>query len=172
MTWTPAQETQLRELAESGMSSSKIGVELHYSRNAIIGKMRRMGLKSSYKPIQLGRKNDFFVERRINRRGAVERRRAQKIVETAKSRALATIWQDPDAKLELTELPVMRPAECRCSLMQLTDDTCRFPSEDVGSEMFFCGEQSVLGLPYCAMHARMAYRPTSQRGFRPYHPRF
>jgi GcrA cell cycle regulator len=35
---------------------------------------------------------------------------------------------------------------------------------DPGSpEFFFCGGQSIAGLPYCAHHSRVAYQPANAR---------
>jgi hypothetical protein len=45
-----------------------------------------------------------------------------------------------------------------CSLLELTDDTCRWPIGDPGSsDAFFCGGKTVEGFPYCSYHVRLAY---------------
>lgn len=52
------------------------------------------------------------------------------------------------------------PFSQRCSLMELTDKRCRWPIGDPGDpDFFFCGGQAAEGLPYCAYHSRIAYRP-------------
>jgi predicted ABC-type ATPase len=44
------------------------------------------------------------------------------------------------------------------SLLELTEDKCRWPIGDpVTSEFFFCGGKPVEGLPYCAYHVGFAY---------------
>ena len=46
-----------------------------------------------------------------------------------------------------------------CTLEELDDTTCRFPIGDPGEADFhFCGELPLAGAPYCAHHARIAYR--------------
>jgi GcrA cell cycle regulator len=52
-----------------------------------------------------------------------------------------------------------------CSLIELAHGTCRWPVDNPdASDIAFCGNESVAGFPYCAGHARMAYRiPARQR---------
>ncbi len=56
-----------------------------------------------------------------------------------------------------------------CALLDLTDDTCRFPIGDPGTPRFaFCGGMAVSGLPYCGGHCRIAYQaPAARRDRRP-----
>jgi GcrA cell cycle regulator len=52
----------------------------------------------------------------------------------------------------------------RCSLLELAKGKCRWPLSDPGASDFsFCGNAAVPGLPYCAGHARLAYRPPASR---------
>jgi GcrA cell cycle regulator len=56
------------------------------------------------------------------------------------------------------------PIGQRRSLLELTELTCRWPIGDPGSsEFFFCGGNSLTGLPYCAYHSRIAHQPASER---------
>ena len=46
-----------------------------------------------------------------------------------------------------------------CSLLELGNDTCRWPISTPGADDFcFCGNPPLDGLPYCAGHSRLAYR--------------
>jgi len=68
------------------------------------------------------------------------------------------LWANPP--LAFVEVP----GDCanRCSLFELQQWHCRWPISDPGAEDFgFCGNNPVKGLPYCAAHARMAYRPST-----------
>ena len=48
-------------------------------------------------------------------------------------------------------------------LFELQQWHCRWPIGDPSSESFgFCGSRPIEGLPYCATHARLAYRPSSR----------
>ena len=52
----------------------------------------------------------------------------------------------------------------RVTIMMLTEQTCRWPIGDPGSEGFtFCGRRSDTGVPYCTTHARIAYQPAERR---------
>jgi hypothetical protein len=47
-----------------------------------------------------------------------------------------------------------------CSLLELTEDTCRWPVGDVGEPgFFFCGQPPLKGAPYCGPHCRKAFLP-------------
>jgi GcrA cell cycle regulator len=48
----------------------------------------------------------------------------------------------------------------RCCLLDLSEDRCRWPISTPGAADFcFCGNPPIKGLPYCAGHTRLAYRP-------------
>jgi GcrA cell cycle regulator len=50
------------------------------------------------------------------------------------------------------------------SLLELTEQTCRYPYGDPKKEGFhFCGCQSLPGIPYCTEHAEIAYQTTSRK---------
>jgi GcrA cell cycle regulator len=52
----------------------------------------------------------------------------------------------------------------RCTLMQLTSRTCRWPIGDPKRGDFcFCGATSVRGRPYCEFHLGVAYHAPAQR---------
>lgn len=48
--WTPAKEKVLRGLWGYGLSAREIGLKMGASRNAVIGKARRMGLTTTVPP--------------------------------------------------------------------------------------------------------------------------
>lgn len=50
------------------------------------------------------------------------------------------------------------PESQRCTIMQLTARTCRFPFGDPRKPgFFFCGAATALGSPYCRSHLHVAY---------------
>jgi GcrA cell cycle regulator len=52
----------------------------------------------------------------------------------------------------------------RCTLMQLTSRTCRWPVGDPRKAGFhFCGAVPVQGKPYCEFHVGIAYAPPQRR---------
>jgi GcrA cell cycle regulator len=55
-------------------------------------------------------------------------------------------------------------SEQHCSLLELSEERCRWPINSPGEEGFcFCGNQPLGGLPYCAGHSRLAYQPGSRQ---------
>ena len=54
------------------------------------------------------------------------------------------------------------PIGQRRTILELNEQTCRWPIGDPGStEFFFCGGNTISGLPYCAFHSRVAYQPAA-----------
>ena len=55
-------------------------------------------------------------------------------------------------------------SEQHCSLLELSEERCRWPISDPGEKDFcFCGNLPLESLPYCAGHARLAYQPGSRQ---------
>jgi len=71
---------------------------------------------------------------------------------------------DLDAQAEPELVDNVVPMGQRRTLLELTEETCRWPIGDPGqADFFFCGGQSLTGLPYCAHHSRVAYQPANSR---------
>src|SRR5262249_34140964 len=50
------------------------------------------------------------------------------------------------------------PKEQRVSLLELSEDTCRWPVGDPGHpDFFYCGAVPLEGRPYCSAHCARAY---------------
>ena len=75
-----------------------------------------------------------------------------------------------DMEPEAQPIDNVIPIGQRRSLLELTEDTCRWPIGDPGSaDFYFCGGPAVTSLPYCAYHSRVAYQPANvRRGRRPF----
>jgi GcrA cell cycle regulator len=134
--WTDDREERLKALWTGGWSASQIAGQLGgISRNAVIGKVHRLGLS--------GRQGS-------PRRCSMPRR------------ALAVAGPKVAASAAAAgELP-LRPA-ARVTLPALKDKMCRFPLGDPGDEDFgFCGRRTG-GSSYCGHHARIAYQPAQPR---------
>jgi GcrA cell cycle regulator len=152
MGWTDERVELLKKLWADGLSASQIAAELGgITRNAVIGKVHRLGLsgraKSPSSASPRPRKTRSSGMLRVSRpamRG---------------NTALAYEYE-PEPEPELIEIPV----EQRKTLLQLNERTCRWPIGDPGgADFFFCGGETANELPYCSYHSRVAYQPASER---------
>ena len=154
-TWTADRIEELRKLFEAGLTCSQIAREIDVTRNAVIGKLSRLGLS---------RPRDVLIRRQPDLRARSPRTGSPR-PETRQSqvrllRSLHAAMAAPAAPVVIDELSV-RP---KCSLFELGAQNCRWPIGRPGADGFgFCGSAPVEGLPYCAGHARMAYRTAAGR---------
>ena len=157
MSWTDERVELLKKLWSDGLSASQIATELGgITRNAVIGKVHRLGLSgrakapSSAAPRPRKARPPTHVMRmtRPAMRG-----------NTALARHAYAVYE-----LEPEPLENIVPIGQRCTLLDLSDAKCRWPIGDPGtSDFFFCGGKPVGELPYCAYHARIAYQPVADR---------
>ena len=67
---------------------------------------------------------------------------------------------EPEPQLVANIIPIGQ----RRTLLELNEDTCRWPIGDPATtEFFFCGGKPLTGLPYCSYHSRVAYQPANDR---------
>jgi len=153
MGWTDERVELLKKLWSDGLSASQIAAELGgITRNAVIGKVHRLGLSGRAKSPSSAAPRP----RKARSSGHMLR------VSRPQMRGNTALAYDYEAEPEpeLVEIPV----EQRKTLLQLSDKTCRWPIGDPGSpEFFFCGGEAANELPYCAYHSRVAYQPAADR---------
>jgi len=157
MSWTDERVEQLKKLWSDGLSASQIAAELGgITRNAVIGKVHRLGLsgraKSTSSAAPRQRKARASSHMLRIGRGAIRG-----------NTALAQAYEvETEAEPALIENVI--PIGQRRTILELTELTCRWPIGDPGSgEFFFCGGNTIAGLPYCAYHSRVAYQPAADR---------
>jgi GcrA cell cycle regulator len=156
MSWTDERVELLKKLWSDGLSASQIAAELGgITRNAVIGKVHRLGLSgrakstssASPRPRKVRSSSHMLRIGRASIRG---------------NTALAHAYEIEEAEPELIENII--PIGQRRTILELTEQTCRWPVGDPGSgDFFFCGGNTVTGLPYCAYHSRVAYQPPGER---------
>jgi len=147
-TWTDERVELLKSHFEAGLSCSEIAADIGVSRNAVIGKLSRLNLTR-------GRTGD---ERRPERK-ALAAARGRKAMPRLQYEMLAAIY----GETEFASKPEPIDDANRCSLLELTDNRCRWPISTPGAEDFcFCGNASPDGQSYCLGHSRLAYRRTSK----------
>ena len=157
-TWTAERIELLKRCFDAGLSCGQTAREIGVTRNAVIGKMNRLGLS---RPKNL-------VARQL------EQRRAAKLARPKITR----IWraQRPRPNVFAQDQRVMVPSPKPpaedipiynghgCTLLELSQKKCRWPVSNPGAEDFcFCGNEPLKGLPYCVGHARLAYRAVGRQ---------
>lgn len=158
MTWTDERVETLKKLWSDGWSASQIAAELGgVTRNAVIGKVHRLGLSGRAKSPTAAAPR----QRKPRSAHAHMLRVARPVVRG--NTALAHAYEvEVEAEPELANNVI--PLGQRRTLLQLTEETCRWPIGDPGqADFFFCGGRTVSGLPYCAYHSRVAYQPANIR---------
>ncbi len=157
MSWTDERVELLKKLWSDGLSASQIATELGgITRNAVIGKVHRLGLSGRAKSTTAA-----VARPRRARSSSPTLRMAR--VSIRGNTALAHAYEvEADAAPEAIENVI--PLGQRRTILELTEGTCRWPIGDPGdSDFFFCGGRPINGLPYCAYHARLAYQPATDR---------
>jgi GcrA cell cycle regulator len=162
MTWNDERVDALKKLWADGLSASQIAGRLGgVTRNAVIGKVHRLGLA--------GRATTSRMKshpRRVRTAQAVKRGGM------LRTRPVGGIANSPLKSLYLSDLePYVPPAEElviplneRRYIQTLTESCCRWPIGDPQlAEFHFCGKKKIPGLPYCEVHARRAFQPPQAR---------
>jgi GcrA cell cycle regulator len=155
MSWTDERVELLKKLWSDGLSASQIAAELGgITRNAVIGKVHRLGLSGRAKSASSAAPRPRKARSPMMRIGRASIRG---------NTALAHAYEmEAEAAPELIDNVI--PIGQRRTILELTEQTCRWPVGDPGStEFFFCGGNTLGGLPYCAYHSRVAYQPASER---------
>ena len=162
MGWTEERVEQLKRLWAEGLSASQIAARLGgVTRNAVIGKVHRLGLsgRATTSRIKTHRARPRTSSGSTAKRGVSKTRFG-----TIGNPAFRALYQpDIDNYIPPAEELVIPPEE-RKTLQMLTESSCRWPIGDPQSPDFhFCNRNKVPGLPYCEVHARRAFQPPQIR---------
>ncbi len=159
MAWTDERVELLKKLWAEGLSASQIAGRLGgVTRNAVIGKVHRLGLsgRATSSRSSSPRPRRTHVPR-ANRRRRLCSGRAAMSRSSLNTRRSSISRPQP-----LQELVI--PLHERASILTLKEAMCRWPIGDPGEpEFHFCGRKRCGTLPYCEHHARMAYQPVQAR---------
>ena len=160
MAWTEDRVEILKKLWAEGLSASQIAKQLGgVTRNAVIGKVHRLGLS--------GRATPSRPQRRT-------------VTRTARPRQTSTATR-PRNKPSAPRTPVVKaappppPLEAEkmangeyATVLTLKESICKWPIGDPAETTFrFCGRKSGPGQAYCEAHAAMAFQPASKRRRKP-----
>ena len=149
MNWTEERVATLRKLWAEGLSASQIAKQLGgVTRNAVIGKVHRLGLAGRATPSRPAKRPVRPARPRVIGPTAPRLRPAM----TAPSVVI------PDLE------PVRLEDGQTASVLTLNENMCKFPIGDPTDVNFaFCGRGSWGGHPYCQDHARLAYQPSQAK---------
>ncbi len=183
MSWTDERVETLKRMWGEGQSASQIAKELGgVTRNAVIGKVHRLGLSNraggtsnaEAKPAAAGAAPETKAEK-TKAKPAVNEPEEEEEEETVASitrKAIIPAGQplppQPSAnEISPEALASVREVEKKAkkiSLMELTERTCKWPIGDPATDDFwFCGLSVQAGKPYCEAHVGVAFQPMSAR---------
>jgi GcrA cell cycle regulator len=158
MSWTDERVELLKKLWSEGLSASQIAGRLgSVTRNAVIGKVHRLGLS--------GRATTSRMKtHRPRARMANAKRSAKPRFAVAGNPAVRGLFAgEGEAYVPPAEELVIPLAE-RKTIQTLTECSCRWPIGDPQmADFHFCGKTKVPLLPYCEHHARRAFQPAVPR---------
>ena len=157
-TWTDDRVELLKKLWADGLSASQIAGELGgITRNAVIGKVHRLGLSGRAKA-----PSSSVPRQRKPRAPSMFRAPRPMMRGNTALAQMPSYDYDPEPEPELIENII--PIGQRCSLLELDQEKCHWPIGDPGQpDFFFCGGKTNAGTPYCGYHGRVAYQPPSAR---------
>jgi GcrA cell cycle regulator len=126
--WNDEKIAKLKKLWSEGLTTGEIGKRLGVSKNAVVGKAHRLGLKGRPSPIK--------------------RQEAAAPVSSPATPGAASPAPSAPKKEQVKIF----------TLTDLTHNTCRWPIGDPKHEDFrFCGKAVYPGKPYCLDHCAQAY---------------
>ncbi len=193
MSWTDDRVELLKKMWGEGQSASQIAKELGgVTRNAVIGKVHRLGLsnragtgaaaaakpepkakpaapKAEAKPkVEAKPKPEAEAKPKPQEEPVPETRVAVMPPRAKIIPAGQPLPPQPSAN-EISPEALAKVSEIekkakRLSLMELTERTCKWPVGDPATDDFwFCGLPVQAGKPYCEAHVGVAFQPMSSR---------
>lgn len=137
--WNDEKIAKLKKLWAEGLTTGEIGKRLGVSKNAVVGKAHRLGLKGRPSPIK----------------------RAEPAAAAAAATPAAGATPGAAPAVAHTAAPSSSSKKQPVKVFTLTDlnsNTCRWPIGDPKHEDFhFCGKNVYPGKPYCLDHCAQAY---------------
>ena len=169
--WNDTRIRQLKKMWADGESAGEIAATLGgLSRNAIIGKIYRLGL-SNRDPVPAVKMDKPKGKKQPKVASTTALPSGQNKLPLRRPpvvRAGQPLPPQPAAN-EISEDVLRTAAETlkkakKISLMELTEKTCKWPVGDPSTDDFwFCGLDSETGKPYCKAHNDVAFHPPNMQ---------
>ena len=185
MSWTDERVETLKKMWAEGQSASQIAKELGgVTRNAVIGKVHRLGLSnrataSTAKTAKDKPSKPSAAKAKPSKPAEPKSAAAPKSPQTVSAAPVTPMRKpivpagqplppQPSAnEISPEALASVREVEKKAKklgLMELTERTCKWPIGDPATEDFwFCGLSVQPGKPYCQAHVGVAFQPMSSR---------
>ena len=160
MSWTDERVETLKKLWQDGHSASQIAKQLGgVTRNAVIGKVHRLGLSGRAAPSTPTR-----PMYKPTPRPARTVSPSHSAGHNAPSHT-PPVRREPVVARPAVSQPVVPYVEepGTATVLTLGAKMCKWPIGDPASDSFsFCGRRADDGTPYCVEHARVAYQPSQK----------
>jgi GcrA cell cycle regulator len=163
MGWTEERVAELKKLWSEGHSASQIAKRLgSVTRNAVIGKVHRLGLSGRSTPSRPVKRPPRLARPKPQTatRPAAPARTPGPQVPVVREPVVAQRASESAAVIE----PKRLPNGDMVTVLTVKDSMCKWPIGDPADTNFgFCGQASCAGSPYCSDHARVAFQPAKKR---------
>lgn len=162
MGWNDERVELLKKLWGEGLSASQIAGRLGgVTRNAVIGKVHRLGLSGR---ATTSRMKSIRPRARTNNAATVKRHNGKPRFGTIGGAGLRHGFTGEAEPYVPPAEEIVIPLNERKYIQTLTETCCRWPIGDPQlSDFHFCGKSKVPGIPYCEFHARRAFQPPQPR---------
>lgn len=189
--WDSNMLKKLKALVGKGLSTSEMGKKLGMSKNAVVGKLNRLGWnakatecaedkvsndvkknsKSNVKTKAATKKNvakkdEIKVESKKTKQNVQKTGTDTKKSETGKKEQKVQLKEIKTASKKTKKDLALHELLIQHALQManLKPNQCRWPIGDPDSDNFhFCGETVFSGKPYCYEHCRQAYQFTAPK---------
>ena len=160
MAWTEDRVEVLKKLWAEGHSASQIAKQLGgVTRNAVIGKVHRLGLSGRATPSRPVKRPPRLArpKPRVMPDGTV------KVPASALAERVEAL-KPSEKNAMIAALPPLENADGKAAtILTIRDSMCKWPIGDPADPKFaFCGRKSDCG-PYCSEHAKLAFQPAKKR---------
>lgn len=152
MAWDDERVELLKKLWAEGLSASQIASKMGgVTRNAVIGKVHRLGLSGRATPAK-------------PQRGRATSEASNLPVEKP-FRAKTSLNTSPEPEFTA---PIILDSGDLATVSTLQRNMCKWPLGDPATDDFhFCGQSTSSGKSYCPYHAHMAFQPPQRRSPEP-----
>ncbi|MEM1410099.1 MAG: GcrA family cell cycle regulator [Pseudomonadota bacterium] len=152
MAWTDERVEELKKLWAEGHSASQIAARMGgVTRNAVIGKVHRLGLSGRAAPAKP--------------KSVVTERKAHQEVPQPSDRVPSEPASPKPLRSMLRDLPPITDIGLgKATVSTIGAGQCKWPIGDPASDDFhFCGQPTTGGKPYCASHVQLAFQPSAPK---------